>query len=110
MPWLATGSLLSCLVTYHFSLAFQLARRTQWMLAAIGVPALLNIAANLLLIPRFGMIAAGWTTVAGYSLALVLTILIGRRQAAIPFPLGMAAAALIACLPLSLLLALAVPG
>jgi O-antigen/teichoic acid export membrane protein len=104
IPWLAVGSLLSCLLTLHFSLAFQLARKTRWMLAAVGIPALLNVAANLALIPRYGMVAAGWTTVGAYALAVVLAVVLGRRHVAIPFPLRTAALTAAACLPLAALL------
>ncbi|HEX8644095.1 MAG TPA: polysaccharide biosynthesis C-terminal domain-containing protein [Allosphingosinicella sp.] len=108
IPWLAVGSLLSCLLSHHFSLAFQLTRKTLWMLVAMGLPALLNVAANLVLIPRYGSIAAGWTTVAAYALALTLAILLGRREVAIPFPLRTAGLALLACLPLAVFLRLIV--
>jgi O-antigen/teichoic acid export membrane protein len=107
IPWLAIGSLLSALLTHHFAVAFQLTRRTRWMLVAVGVPAALNAAANLLLVPRYGMAAAGWTTVGGYALAVTLSILIGRRQVRIPFPLRTAALTLLACAPLAVLLRLA---
>jgi O-antigen/teichoic acid export membrane protein len=104
IPWLAIGSLLSALVTYHFALAFQLARRTGGMLVAIGVPAALNAAANLVLVPRYGIVAAGWTTVGGYALAAALAILIGRRHVRVSFPLRTAALTLLACVPLAALL------
>lgn len=87
IPWLAAGSLLSCLLSLHFVLAFQLGRKTGRLLVAIAIPAALNIAANLVLVPRYGMIAAGWTTVGGYALAVALAVLIGRREMAIPVPL-----------------------
>jgi O-antigen/teichoic acid export membrane protein len=107
VPWLAIGSLLSALLTHHFGLAFQLTRRTQWMLVAVGVPAALNAGASLILIPRYGMIAAGWTTVGGYALALSLVILIGRRYVTIPFPAKVACKSALWCIPLCALLTLA---
>ncbi|HZF94712.1 MAG TPA: oligosaccharide flippase family protein [Allosphingosinicella sp.] len=107
IPWIAAGSLLSALLAHHFAIAFQLTRRTGWMLVAIGVPAALNIAANLILVPRYGMVAAGWTTVGGYALAVTLAVLIGRRHVRVPFPLRTAALTLLACVPLAALLRLA---
>jgi O-antigen/teichoic acid export membrane protein len=106
IPWLAVGSLLSCLTTLHFSLSFQLARKTQWMLVAIGIPAALNVGANLVLIPRFGMSAAGWTTVGGYAAALFLVALLGRPHLAIPFPLKTTLRTLLACGALAMILRL----
>jgi O-antigen/teichoic acid export membrane protein len=104
VPWLAVGSLLSAFVSLHFSLAFQLSRRTTWLLAAVGPPALLNIVANIVLLPRFGMIAAAWTTVGSYALTTILAVAIGRRHVRIPFPAAPAARALAACIPLGLVL------
>jgi O-antigen/teichoic acid export membrane protein len=100
IPWLAVGSLLAALLSHHFALAFQLSRRTWSMLAAVGVPAVLNAAANFLLVPRYGIVAAGWMTVAGYALAALLALFIGRRQVRVPFPLGTAALTLLGCVPL----------
>jgi O-antigen/teichoic acid export membrane protein len=104
VPWLALGSLMSAFVSLHFSLAFQLSRRTIWMLAVVGPPALLNVVANLLLLPVFGMKAAAWTTVGCYLIALFLAVALGRRQMRVPFPPGAAARSLLACVPLGLLL------
>lgn len=109
IPLLAVGSLLSCFLSLHFALAFQLTRKTHWMLLALGPAALLNVAANVVLIPRFGAVAAGWTTVAGYALALALALLLGRRQVTIPFPPRTALLTLLACLPLAAALYFAAP-
>ena len=45
----------------------------------------LNIGLNLLLIPRFGMIAAAWTTVAGYGALAALIYPLSRRYYPIPY-------------------------
>jgi O-antigen/teichoic acid export membrane protein len=74
------------------------------MLAAVGPPALLNVAANILLLPRFGMMAAAWTTVGSYMLAIVLSVALGRRHVRTPFPPRAAGRTLVACLPLALAL------
>jgi O-antigen/teichoic acid export membrane protein len=107
IPWLAVGSLLSCLLLLHFSLAFQLSRKTLWMLAAVGPPAAINLVANLVLVPRYGMIAAGWTTVACYALAVGLTLAIGGRAVRIPFPAGTMLRTAALCVPLAFLAAAA---
>jgi O-antigen/teichoic acid export membrane protein len=107
VPLLAIGALLSGLLAHHFALAFQLTRHTHRMLAAMGIPAALNLAANLFLIPRFGMLAAAWTTVASYGLALALTIILGRRDLAIPFPLKYTSKVCCWCVPLAALAAVA---
>jgi O-antigen/teichoic acid export membrane protein len=106
IPWLAVGSLLACLTSLHFSLAFQLKRRTLWMLAAVGPAALLNVAANLILLPLYGMAAAAGTTIACYALSLLLAIAFGRRHLRIPFPRRSLVTSLGACVPLALFLQL----
>jgi O-antigen/teichoic acid export membrane protein len=104
IPWLAIGALLSAFLTHNFSIAFQLTRRTHWMLVAVGVPATLNVAANLILVPRYGIAAAGWTTVGCYALAVALAVVLGRRHVRIPFPPRTAAVTLLACAALAALL------
>jgi O-antigen/teichoic acid export membrane protein len=47
--------------------------------------AALNIGANFLLIPRWGMLAAAWTTVAAYALMAGLGFLFSQRLYPIPF-------------------------
>ncbi|MGH9694256.1 MAG: polysaccharide biosynthesis C-terminal domain-containing protein [Bryobacteraceae bacterium] len=49
------------------------------MLLAVGPAAVLNVASNILLLPIYGMTAAGWSTVLGYAIALLLAIRFGRR-------------------------------
>jgi O-antigen/teichoic acid export membrane protein len=77
------------------------------MLAAVGPPAALNLVANLVLVPRYGMIAAGWTTVACYALAVALTLAIGGRAVRIPFPAGAMLRTAALCVPLAFLAAAA---
>jgi O-antigen/teichoic acid export membrane protein len=85
-PWIALSALLSGLTTYYFHQAFTLGRRTGLLLAAMAVPALANIALNLLLIPRFGVMGAAWATAASFALGLLASITIGRRVLVMPVP------------------------
>lgn len=104
VPWLAVGSYLAGLHTHYFSLAFQLSTRTSRLIPVIVIPAVLNVAANLLLIPRFGIVAAGWTTVGGYGLALALAIALGRRHVVLPFPVGLTLILAMPCIAAAVLL------
>ena len=63
LPWTAIGAFMSVFLTLYFAMAFQIARRTEWMLLAVAPAAVLNIMSNLVLLPRFGVVAAGWSTV-----------------------------------------------
>jgi O-antigen/teichoic acid export membrane protein len=106
IPWLAVGSFLAALLTLYFSLAFQLTRKTRRMTGVVGIPAILNVVVNLWLVPRYGAIAACYTTVAAYALALILAITMGRREVMVPLPLKamfqalLISAALAVCLTL----------
>lgn len=104
VPWVAIGSLLGALLSLHFGLAFQLASRTSGMIAVLAPAAILNVGANLLLLPVFGMIAAAWTTVAAYGFALCLAAYLGRRHHRIPFPVKDAMVSAAACIPLAVVL------
>ncbi|WP_333585945.1 polysaccharide biosynthesis protein HfsF [Phenylobacterium sp.] len=85
-PWIAASGLLAGLTTYYFHQAFTLGRRTQALLAAMALPALANLALNLVLIPRFGLDGALWATVASYAMGLAASIALGRRAIALPIP------------------------
>jgi O-antigen/teichoic acid export membrane protein len=106
LPWTAIGALLSAFLTLHFATAFQIARRTKWMLLAIAPAAALNVLSNALLLPRFGIVAAGWSMVASYALALVLTIRFGSRHFRVPFSFLDALRTAAACAPLAAFLQL----
>lgn len=85
-PWIAVSALLSGLTVYYFHQAFTLGRRTGLLLAAMSIPALSNVALNLLLIPRYGVLGAAWATAASFAIGLVASALIGRRILPLPIP------------------------
>lgn len=83
-PWIALSALLYGLTAYYFGQAFTLGRRTKRLLAAMAIPATVNIALNLVLVPRFGLLGAAWATAASFALGLAATLLMGRRVVALP--------------------------
>jgi len=107
-PWIAASGWLSGVTTYYLLQAFTLGRRTPMLIASMGVPAVVNLVLNLLLIPRFGLDGALWATTASYAAGAVAAVVLGRRAQPLPIPgmtlvkaagacLTMAAAVL--CLP-----------
>ncbi len=100
LPWTAAGALLSSFLTLHFGLAFQIARQTRWMFFAVAPAAAFNVLCNVLLLPRFGIVAAGWSMVASYAMALALTVLFGSRHFRVPFSVSDAFRTAVACAPL----------
>lgn len=104
LPWTGIGALLSALLTFHVGTAFQLERRTDRLLVAVVPAVALNILSNLVLLPRFGIAAAGWTTVVSHMVALALALRLASRR--IPFSFSDAVRSSAACVPLALFLQL----
>ena len=85
-PWIAIGALFSGMTTYYFHTAFTLARRTKRLLLAIAIPAGLNVALTLLLIPRYGLDGALWSTALSYGLGMVVSWALGLGVMPLPVP------------------------
>ncbi len=98
IPWIAFAGLLNGLLIHYACEAFQLARRTGLRAALMIVPAALNIALNLLLLPTLGLMGAVYATVASYGAGVLLLALVGRRLVPLPWPFGEAAKIALACL------------
>lgn len=86
IPWIALGALLAGIRSYHFDLSFQLGRRTVGQVWVTMTAAVVNIALNVLWIPRHGVAGAAWATVVAYGVALGLSWAMGRRIFRLPFP------------------------
>jgi O-antigen/teichoic acid export membrane protein len=106
LPLLALAQLFAGIKGYYFDLSFQLGRNTRLQLATVAAGALVNIASNLLLIPRYGMVGAAYSTVAAYLAALALSWALGRGVLALPIPYGAVARVGIATAGMSAVLAL----
>lgn len=85
-PWIALSALLFGLTAYYFGQAFTLGKKTRLLLIAMAIPAGLNVALNLVLVPRFGLMGAAWATAASFGLGMVATLLMGRRVVPLPIP------------------------
>src|SRR5580658_2128040 len=95
-PWIAASALFAGLTNGYTHQAFLLGRRTGLMLAAMSVPAIVNVGLCLWLIPRFGLAGAVWATTASYGVGLVASALLGRFAQAMPLPLAALAKAALA--------------
>lgn len=87
IPWIAFAGLLNGLIIHYYSEAFQLAHRTGERAVLMSIPAGLNIALNLVLIPSFGLMGAVVATLASYAVGLTVLAVRGRRHIALPLPL-----------------------
>ena len=85
-PWIAASAFLSGVTVYYFHTAFTLARRTHLLMAVMALPALANLALNLILVPRLGLAGALWATLVSYGLGALASWSLGRRVLALPVP------------------------
>jgi O-antigen/teichoic acid export membrane protein len=91
MPWIVGASLLGGLQKHFFDHAFHVARRSDMFLWSMSPAVVLNIGMNVVLLPRIGVMAAAYSTLAGYAVSLAGSIVVGRRVFRIDFPFRPAA-------------------
>ncbi len=84
IPWIAVATLLNGLRSYHFDLAFQLGQKTIHQLWVMGSAIVVNLSLNLVWIPQKGVIGAAWSTLVAYAVALLVSLLLGRRFFRLP--------------------------
>ena len=96
-PWVAFGAFFSGITTYYFHQAFTLGRKTHLLFAAMIVPAGANLVLNLILIPRFGIAGAMWSTAASYALGAAMSWWLGRRSMPLPLPMDVIWRTVLAC-------------
>ncbi len=75
-------------VYMNLSVWYKLIDRTRFGLYISGVGALVTIALNLLLIPRYGYLGAVWVTVLVYVVMVSLSYFLGQRHYPIPYRVG----------------------
>ncbi|WP_316408087.1 lipopolysaccharide biosynthesis protein [Brevundimonas nasdae] len=85
-PWIAASSFLSGMIAYYFGFGFTLGKKTGLLLVTMAIPALCNVALNLMLIPRMGVTGAAVSTTASFAIGLIACILLSRRAIALPMP------------------------
>lgn len=104
MPLFAVAAFIAGLKAFHFDAAFQFAHRTIYQVWIVLAAAVLNVVANLFVIPRWGIEGAAVTSGVTYLLTMVLTIVFGRRQFKMPFPWTAFGQVLVACAAMSVVL------
>ncbi len=87
IPWVALGFFFSSLRGFYYNYAFQLGERTMLQVWVGIVPAVLDIGLNLILIPKYEMQGAIIASLISFAVALVLSIIIGRKAFPMPFPM-----------------------
>ncbi len=84
VPWIAAAAAVAGIKAFHLDVAFQLARQSRWQVYTSIVAAIVNLALNLLLIPRYGIIGAAWATLAAFTLASLISGWLGKRVFPMP--------------------------
>ena len=96
VPWIALAALMAGMCDY-FSEAFMLTKKALERALLMLVPAVLNIAINITLLPRIGLMGAVIATVAAYGVGMVLLAIVGRRHIALPIPVWETGKIALAC-------------
>lgn len=96
MPPIGLAIFFFSLRAHYYANALDLANRTKLALFASVPGSLLNVALNLVLLPRIGLMGAVWSTVAAYALELAISVVQSRRVYPLPFPARDAVKAVIA--------------
>lgn len=85
-------------------------RKTTRIMIAVAGSAVINVLANLVLVPRFGITGAAIATLVSYSLLFVAFVLAGRRYLHVRFPWGTLLRAGLAALVMYAVLHFILPG
>jgi O-antigen/teichoic acid export membrane protein len=88
IPVIALGTFLGGVKNCHFDAAFQFAHRTISQVWIVLIAAAVNVALNVVAIPRWGINGAAGASVVAYVVAIALTVWMGRRHVWLPIPAG----------------------
>jgi O-antigen/teichoic acid export membrane protein len=83
-PWIALGVMFQGLYLVG-SIGLVITKRTTFYPIATGLAAAVSLAANLLLIPRYGMLGAAWANTCSYATLAVATVGFSWRVYPIPY-------------------------
>ena len=96
IPLIALSAFLAGLRMYHYDQAFRLGRSTMIQLVVTIPVVVINVVVNMAFVPVVGMEGAAIAAVVAYGIAIVLSVVLGRRLVRITLPLqdaGLIAAA-----------------
>lgn len=84
MPWLAAAIFVGAFKSYFLDVVFQLRHATKYLGYIAILMAAVNIFLNLLLLPRYGVIAAAWATLAAFSVGALASWVVGKSIFLLP--------------------------
>ncbi|WP_289043667.1 polysaccharide biosynthesis C-terminal domain-containing protein [uncultured Olleya sp.] len=74
-------------IYFNLAIWYKLTDKTRYGMYLSIVGAIVTIGLNLALIPKFGFIAAAWTTLAAYGIMMTLSYLLGQKHYPVPYNL-----------------------
>jgi O-antigen/teichoic acid export membrane protein len=104
LPWIALGAFLGGINVHYFAHVLYLNRSTASTFVIHAAGALVSISANLLLIPVYGIIAPALGYIATQAVMIACYYWWGRRSFPVRFPIRTTAQALIASVPMIVVL------
>jgi O-antigen/teichoic acid export membrane protein len=84
IPWLLLGHAAVAL-QYPASVGIYIGSGTKWLLPIFTVGVMVSVVLNRLLIPRYGMLGAGWAWLAAWSVITALMGFLGQRYYALDY-------------------------
>lgn len=74
-------------IYFNLAIWYKLTDKTRYGMYLSIVGAIVTIGLNITLIPKFGFIAAAWTTLAAYGIMMTLSYLLGQKHYPVPYNL-----------------------
>lgn len=84
MPWVAAAIAVGCIKGYLFDIPLQLEKRTGTLVKITLTMAIINLALNLLLLPKIGILGSAMSAAIAFSAGAGLSYLAGRSANLIP--------------------------
>jgi len=110
IPWIAAATLMSGLKAYYFDLSFQLGNKTHIQIWSVAIAAIANVILNSLWIPTYGVLGAAYATLAAYMVALVVSVILGKKAFVLPVPVVDSMKIVLAALVMGLVMSLVTFG
>jgi O-antigen/teichoic acid export membrane protein len=104
MPWLAAAIFIGVYKSYFLDVSFQLMQATRYQGYIALIMAIINIILNLMLLPRYGVIAAAWSTLATFLVGAIASWFFGRKLFALPCLNDALAKSIFACCVMAFIL------
>jgi len=84
MPWLAAAIFVGAFKSYFLDVVFQLRHATKYQGYIATLMAVVNVLLNIFLLPRYGVIAAAWATLAAFLVGALASWWVGKTVFSLP--------------------------